>query len=445
MSLWKIAWRSITQRALASSLTGLSMALGVALIILVLVIHEVVVGQLSNDAQGYHLIVAGGKGSPIEVVLTSVFHIGKPLYPFSYSYYKKFIGDGEFAPFVEAAVPICLGDSYQTDDGYTFRVIGTRPEMFTAIPYGLNDDGTERHYEFSAGRNFKAENFFEAVLGGGAARRAGLKVGDRFQPTHGVSPGGDKHDGFEVVGILAPSGTSTDRAMFVNMEGFYLGEGHALPLRGAAAEAAAARSQADDHDDANLRPLPEEQREVTSILVRCDESEAAAAMYLDGAVNKGVDRDAQAVAPRLVVAQLTEKFLGPVRIVLLVLTVLIVVVAGISILVSIYNSMSERAHDIAVMRALGASRAAVMGVILVESILLSLLGAAAGILLGHVILAFAAPVVEDYAGIVVRPWDFTWHELLLIPALVAFASLVGLLPAITAYRTDVARILGGAR
>ena len=95
MSFWKIAWRSIEQRALASSLTGLSMALGVALIILVLVIHNVFVAQLSNDAQGYELIVGGGQGSRFEVVLTSVFHIGKPLYPFPYSYYKKFVGDGE--------------------------------------------------------------------------------------------------------------------------------------------------------------------------------------------------------------------------------------------------------------------------------------------------------------------------------------------------------------
>ena len=86
-----------------------------------------------------------------------------------------------------------------------------------------------------------------------------------------------------------------------------------------------------------------------------------------------------------------------------------------------------------------------MGVILVESILLSLLGAAAGMLLGHAVLAVAAPIVENYTGITVRPWDFTWQELLLAPGLVAFASLVGLLPAMTAYRTDVAKTLGGAR
>lgn len=442
MSFWKIAWRSIEQRALASSLTGLSMALGVALIILVLVIHNVFVGQLSNDAQGYDLIIGGGQGSRFEVVLTSVFHVGKPLIPFPYSYYKKFVGDGEFAPYVEAAVPICLGDSYQAEDGRQFRVVGTIPEYFTAIPYGLDDDGEELNYEFREGRNFRRENFFEAVLGSVAANRTGLKVGDRFQPTHGIAPSDTKHDAYEVVGILEPTGTSTDRAVFINMEGFYLGEGHAMPVKKGEEPPA---DEIDQHRADGPRPLPESQREVTSILVRSNPDLPTSAMYIEGRVMKGDERIAQVVTPRPVVNQIATKFLDPVRLVLLVLTVLIVVVAGISVLVSIYNSMSERSHDIAVMRALGASRTAVMGIILVESILLSLLGAAAGILLGHLVLAAASPVVENYTGIAVRPWDFTWQELLLAPGLVAFASLVGLLPALTAYRTDVARTLGGAR
>jgi putative ABC transport system permease protein len=125
--------------------------------------------------------------------------------------------------------------------------------------------------------------------------------------------------------------------------------------------------------------------------------------------------------------------------------VLIVVVAGIGILVSIYNSMSERSHDIAVMRALGASRNAVMAIILVESILLSLLGSLAGLAIGHGALAAASPIVEFYTGITVPAWHFTGQELLLVPGLVAFAVLVGFLPALTAYRTDVARTLAGAR
>src|SRR6187402_1338213 len=101
MSFWKIAWRNMQQRALASTLTGLSMALGVALMVLVLVIHEVVVGQLSNDAQGYQFIIGSGQGSKFEIVLSTVFHIGTPLYPMSYDIYKKFVEGGEYAPYID--------------------------------------------------------------------------------------------------------------------------------------------------------------------------------------------------------------------------------------------------------------------------------------------------------------------------------------------------------
>lgn len=461
MSFWRIAWRNIEQRALASSLTGLSMALGVALLVLVLVIHEVVVGQLSNDAQGYNFIIGPGQGSQYEVVLTTVFHLGKPLYPFRYSQYKKFVGDGPYAAFAEVAVPMCLGDSYVAPDEQLFRVVATTPDMFDKLSYGADDEGNEKRYQFTAGRNFKTEEFFTAVLGSVVANRSGLKVGDRFRPTHGIGTKGDKHDEFEVVGILAPTGTANDRAVFINMEGFYLLEGHsspadaqgsgaaALPAEAGSADATDVRGAShDEHDDlehSHRTPLPESLRKVTSVLIRCPESNMMAPMAIEDAINRRGDGTLQAVAPVNVVERLQSSFLEPMRLILLVLTVLIVVVAGISILVSIYNSMSERSHDIAVMRALGASRSAVMAIILIESILLSLLGGLAGLAIGHGVLAAASPVVEFYTGISVPAWHFTWQELLLVPGLVAFAALVGFLPALTAYRTDVARTLGGAR
>jgi len=449
MSFWKIAWRNMRQRALASSLTGLSMALGVMLMILVIVIHDVTVEQFENDAQGYHLIVGGSKGGELQLVMTTVFHLGRPLYPIPYSYYQKFV-DGEFAPYTEAAIPYCLGDSYQHGD-YQFRVVATTPDLFEKISYGSEDDGTEKHYEFQSGHNFQKDHFFEAVIGSVVARKTGLKVGDTFQPTHGIGTSGDRHTEFTVVGVLAPTGTANDRALFVNVEGFFLLEGHALSAEEDDHETVTAeahiQSDSFDPEDPNygLQPLPESQREVTSILVLCKETMGTEAMILDQKINKGQDRIAQAVAPAAVVSRLLEGIVGPVRIVLLVLTILIIVVAGISILVSIYNSMSERSHDIAVMRALGASRSAVMAIILVESILLSLLGGFAGLLLGHTVLGLAGPVIEGHTGITLRFWDFNWQECLLIPGLVVFASLVGFLPALTAYRTDVGKILGGGR
>jgi putative ABC transport system permease protein len=571
MSFWKIAWRNIEQRGLASALTALSMALGVAVMIVVIVVYAVTVRQFQQNAQGYNLIV-GGKGGSLQLVLSTVYHIGQPLYPIPYTYYQKFLPGGEFGDSVAVAIPQCLGDSYEAPNGTHFRVIGTSPDLFDKIEYGRESDGTSLRYQFQeGGRNLREAGHlhgkafhdaaFEAVVGSIVASQAGLKLGDEIQPTHGIGGDGHKHDGFKVVGILKPTGTANDRAVFINIEGFYRLEGHALaedtehaeegkehPAEHTAADTAKQAAAHDHHDEAGHKdehehkegkhaeeqahehkegepadeakahaaehaadekehaaepagekhqdadhehvehahehphpagahdeaahdehkhaehaheehahddehghhhghvdePLPIDQREVTSILVLCKDNPLYA-MGLDMGINKGKDRIAQAVAPAREVQMLLNSIVGPMRIVLLVLTVLVVIVAGISILVSIYNSMNERSHDIAVMRALGASRNAVMGIILVESILLSLGGGLLGMLLGHGIIGAASPYVLERTGISLGLFEFDWQELVLIPGLVVLASLVGFLPALAAYRTDVAKSLAGSR
>jgi putative ABC transport system permease protein len=422
----------------------------------------VAVRQFDQSAQGYHLIV-GGKGGSLQLVLSTVYHVGQPLYPIPYSYYQKFLSGGEFAEVTSAAIPQCLGDSYQSPDNSVFRIVATTPELFEKIHYGTNRDGTLKSYEFQpGGRNFKAESFFEGVIGSVVAARSGLKVGDSFQPSHGLSGGSDLHHAVKIVGILKPTGTADDRALFMNIEGFYLLPGHALSPEGEKTEAEGERTKTKEEEEAEekreheqeqelerqlesgtAKPLPVEQREVTAILVLCNSP--LGPEYLNFKINKGKGRIAQAVAPAREVGMLMNSIVGPMRIVLLVLTVLVVIVAGISILVSIYNSMTERSHDIAVMRALGASRKAVMGIILAESILLSLGGGLIGILLGHGMIGLASPYVVERTGIALSLLEFDWQELVLIPGLVVLASLVGFLPALSAYRTDVAKALSGSR
>ena len=466
MSLWRIAWKNMRQRGVASTLTALSMALGVAVMVGVIVIHAVAVRQFSSDAQGYHLIV-GGKGGDTQLVLSTVFHLGESRYTIPYSFYRDFT-DGQYAELVETAVPYCLGDSFDPrpegdgapgDDLY--RVIATTPDLFNKLEYGANADGTPKRYEFREGRNFQSDRPFEAVMGSVVAAKSGVRVGDTINPTHGISGRGERHDAFIVRGILEPTGTANDRAVFVNIEGFYLLDGHALTPktdeelaeegpRGTVGPPQIAKPRGGlppdvllDNDGVEIEPLPEPQREVSSVLVLC--SNMMGPTILTTKINKDPDSSIQAVAPARIVEGLMQGTIKPIQIVLLVLTVLIVIVASISILVSIYNSMSERSHDIAVMRALGASRTSVMLIVLSESILLSLAGGAVGILLGHGLVALAAPYVEYHAGVRLAFWEFDPWEVAIVPSLVVLASLAGLLPAITAYRTDVAKALAGAR
>jgi putative ABC transport system permease protein len=130
-----------------------------------------------------------------------------------------------------------------------------------------------------------------------------------------------------------------------------------------------------------------------------------------------------------------------VQIVLVIFSVLVVIVAGIGMMVSIYNSMNERRQEIAIMRALGAKRSTVMLVILFESILLSLCGGFIGIFIGHSLIAALGPLISNAVMVIVNPLRFQLAELIIIPGLVILASLVGYLPAVVAYRTDVAQSL----
>ena len=150
---------------------------------------------------------------------------------------------------------------------------------------------------------------------------------------------------------------------------------------------------------------------------------------------------AQAVVPVRVIADLFEGIVGKLQWILLGMAVLTVIEAGIGIMVSIYNSMSDRRHEIAVMRALGASRFTVMVIILMESILLSLMGGVMGVLIGHGATWACSPMIADWTGVVIGIWQFQLGELILIPGLVVLASAVGYLPAMAAYRTDVAKSL----
>jgi putative ABC transport system permease protein len=520
MSLFRIALRSILQRGVASLLTTFSMALGVMLVVAVLSIHGVVSQSFRNNASlGYNMIV-GAKGGQEQLTLNTVFYLSKPVENIPYTYYLEFLKraerdqlqqhsfvvhcrealtqtmdlsplggidhsallrttdflgpslvpdsrakshfpavemgrDGKYGMMTDLAIPLCLGDYYGR-----FRVVGTTPDLFDELVFDIDND---RKFEFGQGRNFRSHDaehgFFEAVVGSTVARELNVTLGQRISPRHG-DPEGHTHTGkFTVVGILRPSGTPNDRAVFVNMEGFYLMEDHAKPLDEAKPEEAtdqpkvfdkaswqefqksraAAAKKAETDDSADVEPLPVEQREVTAMLLKVPYQLAPG---LENAINEG--SQAQAVLPVAVIYGLFEFIVNPIEWTLLVLTAMICVVSAISILVSIYNSMSERRGEIAVMRALGAGRGTVMTIILLEATLLALGGGVFGWLAGHTMCFVAGPWIEQQTGVLVGFINLLTLPLesILIPSLMVLAIAVGIWPAISAYRTDVAKSLG---
>jgi len=533
------------------------MALGVMLVVAVLAIHGIVTESFRNNASlGYNMIV-GAKGGRLQLVLNTVFYLSQPVENIPYDYYLEFLSaeevekelfeaqveelitqrrnrltaaqrteleklsdaeqrksllTGRFSNYTHLAIPVLLGDYYKK-----YRVVGTSTRMFDDLVY---DPDNDRKFEFDDGGNFQRHSehygYFEAVVGATVAREEKLSIGDPIIPSHAAEEdkGGElhTHDVFHVVGILKPTGTPNDRAVFVNLEGFLLMEGHAKPV----AEEEAGHEEAtehghgethdahehhpehehadehdahkhDDHDAENHHghdhddheghdghdheghdahdhlhgdhacrtPLAIPEREITAILLHTD---MVATRRMTNLINE--DQVAQAVSPIAEIFGLLELIVKPIQQVLLTITILICVVSGVSILVSIYNSMSDRRHEIAVMRALGAGRGTVMTVVLLESVMLAMAGGLIGWAAGHLLVASASPIVEARTGVSIGLFDFpsvklyeilpgapiigncpVFFELLLIPGLILLAVIVGFLPALAAYRTDVAKSL----
>jgi putative ABC transport system permease protein len=452
MNLFSIAWKSIRQRMLASSLTAFSVALGVMLMVAVLVIYGIMDRMFSQQSIAYDLII-GPKGSDMQLVLNTVYRVGSPLQNLPYLYYEELKKD----PRIETAIPFCLGDA--TEKG-GFPIVGTTEEYL--------------EHPYTPGQKFKlkGEGFtssFDAIIGSEVARVNGWdiatqdKPATQFQLIHGGAESHKHEEKFTVVGVLAPTGTPNDKTVFIHLNGFYAISGHDAPLKEAVkrwhefsgkgttdAEINAAAAEWAHKCGIPIEeppPKPGEhhhhhkscdvQKEVTAILVNT-KSVVIAAMF-NGEMKRGYK--IQAVNPVVPMQRLMSDILGNVRAVLVVMTSLIIIVSGVGIFVSIYNSMSDRRKEIAIMRALGAQRRTVFAIILAESILLCFGGGLLGILLGHGLVFAAAPVVQQQTGILINPLAFERIEFILLPALIALASLIGIVPGLSAYRTDVARAL----
>ncbi|MEZ6066258.1 MAG: ABC transporter permease [Planctomycetaceae bacterium] len=465
MSLWSIAWKSLKQRWLASSLTGFSVALGIALMVLVLIINGVFTRMFSQNSVGYDLVI-GPKGSEWQLVLNTIFRVDRALNDMPWRYYEQLKEDPDF----REVIPFAVADV--TSEGQ-FPIVATIPRFFS-VPYaynrsfGIPDDGEST---FLRGT-------WDAVVGSEVARKNGWKVGSTFQLLHSGT-GEDAHihdEKFTVVGVLAPTGTANDRTAFIHIDGFFLLDEHGgtvdsnveremlwfqeskeqieqrysevIPKMRAEEERKARAEAEGRHYHSHLAPSVLTKRISAALVVmrgspdrpnmdEINRSTQAAAK----AAELRETFAAQGVQPFGVMYEIQDKLIGNVNLALLVLTVVIVIVSGIGIFVSIYNSMSDRRRQIAILRALGAPRSSVFLVILFESLILCVGGCLVGLLIGHGLVFIASPILEARSGFLVDPFSFERAELYLIPALAVMATLVGFLPGMTAYRTDVAQSL----
>jgi len=402
--------RSLREHLFSSAITVTSVGLATGLVLAVFAIQEQSLRAFTASPLGFDAVL-GARGSPLQLVLNAVFHLETSPGNLPWTLYEAIADD----PRVERAVPYALGDNYRG-----FRIVGTSRELFQ----GASRDGQPPLRVAPGGRLFEPARR-EAVLGSTAARKTGLRLGDRLHPYHGVVfDETARHDEeYEVVGTLEPTNTPADRVVWIPIEGVYRMEGHVL------------RGSGDAYEPESGVAIPDEHKEVSAVMLELTAPQAG--FFLDQLINKQGKAATLAWPIGRVMADLFDKLGWAVRVLALV-AYLVVVVAAASIVASIVNTMQERSREFAILRALGARRRTVFASILLEAATIGFLGAGLGFLVYAGILAATHSVVRSQTGVVLDVW--IWHPVFLAApaAVVLLAACAGLLPARMAYRTDVA-------
>jgi putative ABC transport system permease protein len=406
----RIVLRSLRQHALSTAITVLSVALASGLVMAVFAIKQQTYEAFTGGPVGFDAVL-GARGSQLQLVLNTVFHLETSPGNIPYAMYTAISAD----PGVSLAIPYAVGDNYE---GY--RVVGTTPELFTRFEYSAG-----RKLTVAPGGRLFSEDEQGAVVGSFVAQQTGLKVGDHIKPYHGLQfDESQQHDDeYEVVGVLEPSNSPSDRVVWIPIMGIYRMSGHVLRGTGKA------------YRPAPDSLIPEEHREVSAVMLKL--TDPTAGIYLDQTINRQGKSATLAWPIGRVMADLFGK-IGWINDVLAMVAYLVVVVAAGSILASIYNTMNERRREFAILRSLGARRGTVFSAIVLESTTITILGVLAGYLVYAAILGASLVVVRAQTGVVLDAWRFDPALVLTPVGMALLGALAGLVPAFKAYRTDVA-------
>ncbi|HVL75756.1 MAG TPA: ABC transporter permease [Noviherbaspirillum sp.] len=395
-----MALKSLRHRPLANAINMLLLAVGIAIMTFVLSAARQLEDAALRDARGIDLVV-GAPGSPLQLILSSIYHIDIPTGNIPLAAQATL----EQNRLVRKVIPLALGDSYEG-----FRIVGTTHDY--AAHYGG---------QLAEGRQYQTE--MEAVLGAAVAARTRLRPGEEFVGSHGLAPGGETHEEapYVVTGILQPTGTVLDRLVLTSVESVW----HVHEIEHGITE-----------DDAEGKAAMEEDRELTALLVQYASPLAAATLPRLISSQSGL----QAAQPAFESAKLF-RMLGAGVDVLRAIAAIILLAAALSMFAALYNALEERKTDLAILRTLGAPPGKLFRLLLAEGLLLAAGGAALGWLTGHLALELVGRVLADGRSLPISGFAVAPDEIWLAAVALAIGLAAAALPALRAYRTEIATTL----
>ncbi|WP_413569775.1 ABC transporter permease [Bdellovibrio sp. HCB117] len=408
MVFLKLAIKSLKNRAFATTLTVLSIALSVTLLLSVERAKRAAEEGFTQTISKTDLIVGARSGS-LQLILYTVFNMGNATHNISYETYE----DIKKNPAIEWTIPYSLGDGHRG-----FRVVGTNEDFFKHYHFR----GSEK-IQLSQGQVFK--DLWDVVIGAEVAHKLKYRLGDRIVVAHGVTKGegiqnhADKP--FVVTGIMEATGTPLDRAVYMSLEG--MEALHVDWADGAAptAEKAVPREQ--------LSRAGMKIHTITAFFVGAKSRIETLKLQRD--INTYKEEPLLAIIPGVALSELWNG-LSYVEGVLRIISWMVVLVGLVSMLIALTTTLNERRREMAILRAVGAKSSQIVGLLVFESALLTVVGIALGTLLSWTLIAILRPWIASEFGLyLVGPW-VTKIELLYIGITFIGGTLMGLIPALRA-------------
>jgi len=414
MILLQLAWRSLLNRRATVMLTIFTIALSIALLVMVEQLRQDVRQGFYRSVSGTDLIV-GARTAPVQLLLNTVFGIGSPGNSISHETLEH-IADQRM---VEWTIPLLIGDSHRGE-----RVIGTTQDFFEHYRYG-----DRQALELAAGETF--DDLFDVVIGHQVARRFDYSVGDEIHLAHGggnVSLHEHEDHPFTVRGVLAPTGTPVDRNLYIPLNAYgviHVGWESGVHRPGSGLEADEAREHAHEHE-------PEE---ISAVLVGL--TAPAAVFGLQRSLNEYQAEPLSAVMPGITLQQLW-RLTGVAELVLRAVALLVVITGLLGMVTVLLTTLNERRREMAILRANGARAWQIAVLLVFEAGLIVLGGLVLGIGLAVGAIVALGPWLLDVFGLAVgvtlpEPWQWA-----VLGGIFVAGLLVALVPAIMAYRRTLA-------
>lgn len=405
--LVKVAWLSFCHRRKTLGLIIASLVISLTMLISLNVLQAELKKSFHSSVSSTDLIV-GARGGSLNLLLYSIFHIGDSMQPMDWRSYKKLKNNKSVA----WSIPITLGDSHR---GH--RVVGTLNDFFTYYRYG-----ERRSLSLDQGRLFEpVENYsdriFEVVIGAQVARKLGYIVGDQIVVSHGLSAisfNQHKANPLRVVGILSPTGTPVDQALYMNSQVLEL-----LHDR---------RS----YNEGDKLPNPSQ---LSSVLLGLESR--LSIFSLQKKINEFRGEPLQAILPGVALSELW-RLLAVIEKILWAMSALLLCSSLFSMVTVLLASMQERQRELALLRVLGAGFYTLMVLLLFEVVFVVLFSCVLALIGGQLLLSASQSIWVEYLGFPLSGSVFKSNSVLLMLCFCAMALLVAFIPALIASRRSLA-------